>query len=1635
MKNPQLTRKLASLTASLKTTTKASQAELSKIRKLLIQDLDQEDTIKSNISDPTLELQIDHIINEILTDDLAESILSEMDESVSKTLKKAKKQQNPQPLIYRRSLPFSSNSVNRLSVPEWAGNHRIDKTVGPFFDTLNRPFWFDIIFPVRQVSILRQPSGQSILQLPLKGFFLSSATEYTIPAGSIWILSSLLAANAPSNAYTGLRIKGGKLQLSSAPSVIGNNLEIGNNVKVTLTLSLDHPEATGPQDGPGKDAMNSKLQVPSEVVFVFTNSGGTLDRASTANVRLFDNTLELARGNAIANYSPLLERILFPFEVQPKALEIKKTESDFFSLEGQAKIKAGYWALDTAFLSPSALGEAANAGGIAILCDAGIHADWKGLQLGTINLPQPYFLIEPNTLNIFAEKIKKSGSSHSLKLWENKEQENQYSNAHISFDKESILRFVSIAGETDALLVNGAMEASVDKPVKADCNRIPLYAEQVSMLIYQNKSESNIIVYGNLTPKENRMSLALSNGLFVTTPPGIFYLFGKTTDYQSIEDGSFLLFFGVRNLIPALKDPYTSNFPLINRSRDSSHGFSSAKTAVSIVLLAFVNWNTPKDSELSMILARNTGFFKVNTNTNDEASLSTTNENEAVFLSTNQLKQSASFQSTADVTDSNPSSTSSAQFAFVAQGINIEKVRKEDETAKSQLINVFRKTAGESLPQLVLLDVSTNIDHLGIGYGVSKRQSLTHASTTVQPSLPVQIQDLELVTTGDSLRIFLLPQFQWEPVQNIPKPNIGFFPPTSASNNDGGPTIIGSNTVTLVPFAPEKVMDNLVEEYNRETDKEPAAGLFTLPFGMIASARFQPQTVGSTKYASLQLVQPDTADGAFKGGIQLSARSFDTNSGPNTQSPSFPGATYQTRNLVDPQTSFPWGISVLKGDLANDGVEAFFNNEMKPGGSNPRVPLTRIDFSGYGASVFSEWKNPAAVAAISKVHFETFVGRTGHEVVQVASILCPFAVPVVRTITLQRKKEAVVIRSDSGWVAAGPGIYQYPGPDVASSTPQNPIPNDGWTEIKTHPGLVHGCHDVRRIRETGRVIKKDVVVNGISTPVELLEVRYDANFEIEGVINGQGDDGRVPSVDAVGYVQRLPSGYPLAPEHLAAMIEEEGPMGADINCSIDLINSGQTMRIKRVELDASYIAVGATPEFAVAARGALDLPNDGEWTVLRHDLSNDEPELLPQSMGVPVIRHGLVGTPLNNPIRISEPSDLLQENAPAVEFDITQSSKGHKIIFPRPRIQVGSNHIESTERPFLADGYALSSSTGVFPKKSACFVGQVPFQLHIDGDGRYTLGPNPQMDFTVPAPLANRDLVNSAAFKITTKYNGDVSYTLDPTLAEAWEMEVNDVVTTMDLGPFTELMGISHKYKAGDDFGAGLTNPEMIYAPFLQPIVAIMTVLTELLGIDNQMDVETAEGSFKFKATINLPIKNPNSSDGYFDLGGMKIKGKLQIGVKNDPWEGFMKIGLGAQVPVVPPIYGGGEIEVGLTGNELTEQTVNIKFIWAFSVGKSLGPIEVSGKFYFGIELIISTGGAFQVGLLVGISATADIFIVKITVKLELMAAIKRIPAGPATSSKVEAIGKAKFAAEISICWFLTISVAYTLEYKEEISI
>ena len=166
------------------------------------------------------------------------------------------------------------------------------------------------------------------------------------------------------------------------------------------------------------------------------------------------------------------------------------------------------------------------------------------------------------------------------------------------------------------------------------------------------------------------------------------------------------------------------------------------------------------------------------------------------------------------------------------------------------------------------------------------------------------------------------------------------------------------------------------------------------------------------------------------GGLQITAEGQQDPS--IKTSPSFPGFTVQLRNVLN-QVGGVTNSSILGPD-----VDEIFNLVFAPPTIREvGVPLERIDFSGYGASIFSNWLDPeASIADVSKATFNVFVGRTSLEIIQVKSIIYPHGAKVVRTITIYRSGSAIIYRVDSGWQPLSDGIYDFSYKDRAG-TPNN----------------------------------------------------------------------------------------------------------------------------------------------------------------------------------------------------------------------------------------------------------------------------------------------------------------------------------------------------------------------------------------------------------------------------------------------------------------------------------------------------------------------------------------------------------------------------------------------------------------------
>jgi hypothetical protein len=547
------------------------------------------------------------------------------------------------------------------------------------------------------------------------------------------------------------------------------------------------------------------------------------------------------------------------------------------------------------------------------------------------------------------------------------------------------------------------------------------------------------------------------------------------------------------------------------------------------------------------------------------------------------------------------------------------------------------------------------------------------------------------------MQLFMLPQVQWEPVRTLdPDQDImtlGWFPTPLASANDGGPTLIGARSQRLVPYIPGDALQGTYDAYSGGT---PVTFKTTLPFGLVAGVQLEPKDIESRPSDLYQLTRPEFVEDNSLGGLHVTARAEGGRPDLGGVSPGFKGVMVQLINGVDLASGIPLGLSVL-GSTADPGgsVETIFNNDMT---TDPRVPVTRFDLSGYGGSNFSDWNDPfAAFAQAAKVQFQVMVGRTALEVIKVNSVLHPWGIRVTRSITVERRPGGGVIRRDSGWQAFTPGLFDYRYLDQATKT------------IKVAPytfdaGVFRGLFNVRSIRPAAGT----EFSAGIATMVPYY---FDADLELEGMSE------RTRATGVLGYLQVEPSGEPASVDALRDLLVAQGSIGGPIDAWIDFGGSGLPFRARRIEIGLAFD--GSNPIFVATVRGVPKLPTTGSWSVVKRPVAGVTPgggEATPisESLGVPLIRRYPIrykdndDTAYNAPpldvdgspgdYRFADAADLLVPSSPANDYALIQSTPTHAFLFPRPYVLSSREpRIQSEAKAALADIVARSTSKGSFP--------------------------------------------------------------------------------------------------------------------------------------------------------------------------------------------------------------------------------------------------------------------------------------------------------------------------------------------------
>lgn len=1295
----------------------------------------------------------------------------------------------PEFKVFVREVPVRSTQLH-ASVPLWAGGAAVDHTVGPLTHRDGRKLWFDFFRVEKLIALYVEgrPDPAVLFNVRVRKFFgvdlsllADPASSYDLPVGSIWINSRLLAADAPPGYYTGLTVEAGAVRLSVAPQLVGGKLTIKPATVVSVDLRLRQAAVADDDDESpyGLDARRASLQLPERLSLRFSGAGGRVDEVSPATWDVYGHQASFHHDpQRTPRYHGLLHRILVPLACSAPDFRVHECRSPFLRLSGRAPIDAAAWALPSAPIDVQHPTPAAGIGALSIKCGKGLAASWQGLRGGELHAGGPYLLAEPGRIGLTDQKSANAFGEQTLELW--KDEENTYgTNAQLRFPRPAPFFYNTLANGNEALVVLADADVRIDRPVTVAAEALAIRSKDSLLLLAVNKAmrlvyllDDNILFdNSDFTQKvpvlPQPVALALRNALFKVTPANGCLLFGRLAeDFVKVERGSLFLTFGMYAYLPTLPDPYAANLGALKRQfRARREGLRERAVLggqnIWLWLVCQIKWQHATEEydgvEISFHFAPLQNQFQLSASasadapTNTDAreapphplfSLRAADTHIAADANTDFFERATGADSQVAADAFEASAPEAAGIRFAA---NFRRDRLPDYGAIWD-----QSTSNLRQDVFALLDVSTRADLLGISFGTfgDRRMAMfqTHAVAPADESptgFPLQVQGMEVVSRGSNVRAFTVPQISWEPVLNLSEHHVAGDPSLGPNYypDDGGPARLLNNSPQQVALAPIPLTNFLVSA-SADDDRFAALALFTLPFGIKALAllRKHYEYEGHRRKGSELHLNRKTFDDGVRG-----ARQLEVNAGEalvEGESATFMGSTVQLNNVLELDGA-PKGNSTLGGS-----VTEIFNNEflLEPFDllRQRGVPLTRIDLSGYGASIFSNWLNPkATIAATSQAKFDVFVGRCAHEVVQVKSIMYPWAIKVVRTITLFRAGSGYVYRYDSGWRAESAGVFDFAYYVNVPDGPGRLKPEARQADYEIHPGALRGLFNVREIIETEEVAKftgqmaiapgktyvdedgkeqTNTTKDALPFGYDLQPVFFNADVEIENPVSGhvtkivEGQERKlVPSKHILGFVQLAPRGIPLTKEAFRdLLLRQGGTIGGPLDCVVDIAASGQRMRLGRFDVNNSVAADDSTPVFVAAARGSVILPKDGSWGMVKHLYGTGEVSPVSEDLSVPLIRIGqlvkklnkltqkfvwtLDKDPANELVRVADPLELLRQPVSAtVNYGFLHSTDTQKALFLTPAYRQGLDRLLSKTPPLFADAFRIVSSKAVFP--------------------------------------------------------------------------------------------------------------------------------------------------------------------------------------------------------------------------------------------------------------------------------------------------------------------------------------------------
>ena len=506
------------------------------------------------------------------------------------------------PLIFRRETAFRSSLLGN-SVPEWAAGMAPSASYGPFLDEHGVHVWFDLFEPTRLISVFFAGFSIPVLRVPIWGT-ITGRQSYRIEAGSVWIASNLIARVPELQGYyTGLKIRGGTLDLSQAATASGDHIVISSGATASLHLDLDQPAAPAAGQDAGTDAVEAVVELPKRFDLTFQLPASNVV-GGKATCTVFGCQVDFTQSAQTPIWLPLIGQILIPYKANTHTnaadhFEVASSRSVLCTVEGRAPIDQALtgWLLPAAKIDPTTVGPAAGIGSLCVTMNKGLVATWRDLARAKTTLLHPGIIVEPGLVTLLDFTASNANGRQRWTLWRNANTKHR-SEVTLTFGKLFPFVFVSSAANSEGVFFFCGLKAEIDRPV--DANGKPFRVQsrvafgatlQIGKTFRAAVLDTDLldIEFGSPSAFE-RYSLALRNALFTVSPPRSLVLFGELLEGRIIN-GLLALTHDIYRYLPTLPDPYVSSYT-VGREHVASPGIAGAQQA----LTGFVKW--PDESPL-----------------------------------------------------------------------------------------------------------------------------------------------------------------------------------------------------------------------------------------------------------------------------------------------------------------------------------------------------------------------------------------------------------------------------------------------------------------------------------------------------------------------------------------------------------------------------------------------------------------------------------------------------------------------------------------------------------------------------------------------------------------------------------------------------------------------------------------------------------------------------------------------------------------------------------------------------------------------------------------------------------------------------------------------------------------------------